>query len=85
MQLHQANGGNAYKIFNWGSGTNTTDAGCQYRIKVVDIVKNPEVGLSMTATDGNDDDAVFDLLGRRVNATPSKGIYIINGTKTLVR
>lgn len=85
VQLHQANGGNAYKIFNWGSGTNTTDAGCQYRIKVVDIVKNPEVGLSMTATDGNDEDAVFDLLGRRVNATPSKGIYIINGTKTLVR
>ncbi|MEE3462658.1 MAG: hypothetical protein VZR00_12410 [Lachnospiraceae bacterium] len=33
----------------------------------------------------NDHDAIFDLQGRRLSATPAKGVYIQNGKKRIVR
>ena len=30
VQFNQTNSGQAYKLYNWGDGTNTTDTGCQY-------------------------------------------------------
>ncbi len=30
VQFNQTNGGQSFKLYNWGSGTNTTDGGCQY-------------------------------------------------------
>lgn len=35
VQFNQTNSGQSYKVYNWGSGTNTTDGGCQY--KFIDI------------------------------------------------
>ncbi len=35
IQFNQANNG-AFKVLNWGGGTNTTDEGCQYRITEVE-------------------------------------------------
>lgn len=35
VQLHQANNSRKYEIINWGSGTNTTDDGCLYKIMPV--------------------------------------------------
>ena len=36
-QFNQTNNGQlGYKVYNWGSGTNTTDTGCKYAIKAVD-------------------------------------------------
>jgi hypothetical protein len=36
-ELNQTNNGNAYKIFNWGDGTNTSDTGCQYKFIATDL------------------------------------------------
>lgn len=36
-QFNQTNSGLGYKIYNWGSGTNTTDDGCQYLIEESDV------------------------------------------------
>ena len=33
----------------------------------------------------NSDGAIFDLQGRRLSATPAKGVYIQNGKKRIVR
>ena len=30
VQFNQTNGGQNFKLYNWGDGTNTTDTGCQY-------------------------------------------------------
>ena len=32
VQFNQTNSGQAYKLYNWGDGTNTTDTGCQYAV-----------------------------------------------------
>ena len=39
VQFNQTNSGQSYKLYNWGSGTNTTDTGCQYAL----IEATPEV------------------------------------------
>ena len=38
-QLNMGNAGQSYKVFNWGSGTNTTDTGCQYAIRLCETVE----------------------------------------------
>ncbi len=39
-QFNQTNNNSlGYKVYNWGSGTNTTDTGCQYLITEVEIVE----------------------------------------------
>ena len=39
VQFNQTNSGLGYKVYNWGSGTNTTDTGCQYLITEVETVE----------------------------------------------
>lgn len=87
VQLHQANGGNGFKIFNWGNGNNTTDAGCQFLARVVEI-ENTNVGVgSVEIAFGkpSSDAAVYDLSGRRVRNSTTKGVYIIDGEKRLMK
>ena len=38
-QLNQGNSGQGYVIFNWGSGTNTTDTGCQFAIRLYETIE----------------------------------------------
>lgn len=87
VQLHQANGGNGYKIFNWGGGTNTTDAGCQFQARVVDVEElETGVGLIPVVPEiFSSDAAVYDLQGRRVRNSAVKGVYVVNGQKRLMR
>ncbi len=40
VQFNQQNNGNFY-LLNWGDGTNTSDAGCQYQVEEVDLVLAP--------------------------------------------
>lgn len=40
---------------------------------------------SVRSRQSNDHDAIFDLQGRRLSATPAKGVYIQNGKKRIVR
>ena len=43
-QFNQTNNNQlGYKVYNWGSGTNTTDTGCQYLITPADVKEEPEV------------------------------------------
>lgn len=75
-----------YKIINCGSGTNTSDAGCQFKVKVVDIENIPssiEAVYSDSISD-SEDVVIYDMLGWRVDNITS-GFYIVNGTKMLVR
>ena len=41
VQFNQTNSGQGFKLYNWGSGTNTTDTGCQYSI--IEIEDQTEV------------------------------------------
>ena len=41
VQFNQTNSGQNYQLYNWGSGTNTTDTGCQFQINEVDIDLSP--------------------------------------------
>ena len=38
VQFNQTNSAQNYKVYNWGSGNNTTDTGCQYLITEADAV-----------------------------------------------
>ena len=42
VQFNQTNSGQGYKLFNWGSGTNTTDTGCQYQVEETGVVEREE-------------------------------------------
>ena len=44
VQFNQTNSGLGYKVYNWGSGTNTTDTGCQYLITEVESGDGEEGG-----------------------------------------
>ena len=42
-QFNQTNNaGLGFKVYNWGGGSNTTDAGCKYRFAVVDLPAEPK-------------------------------------------
>lgn len=85
VQLHQANGGNAFKIFNWGGGNNTTDGGCQFQVRVVDIEETTTGIGATTPAPTAQKAAVYDLQGRRVGKRSTRGIHIVNGRKQLNR
>ena len=54
------------------------------RFNVDGTIGDPESGIHAIEAGATSDDAYFDLSGRRVSQ-PSKGIYIRNGCKTVVR
>lgn len=88
VQLHQTNGGNGYKIFNWGGGANTTDGGCQFQARVVEI-EDVNTGIA-SATELPEEYSlsavpVYDLQGRRIRKAVGGGVYIVNGKKKWVK
>ena len=72
-QFNQTNSAHEYKIFNWGSGTNTTDTGCKYLIEDTEVT---EVGGGETT----DVDYTPSFTGTRTNS--SRGINSITLTST---
>ena len=94
-QMNQTNAGLGYKIYNWGSGTNTTDTGCQFAILEADVTDGIGAIQNSRIINQNGASAVYDIDGRRVSASvggnlqsPSsvlsalpEGIYITNGRK----
>ncbi len=65
VQFNQQNNG-AFNLLNWGSGTNTTDGGCQYQFEEVNFVQAPQPLVSLAQLDGKtypyavEDDALVD-------------------------
>ncbi|MBP5569647.1 MAG: leucine-rich repeat protein [Prevotella sp.] len=47
-------------------------------------VSNSETGLQIIESDSNQSDSIYNLNGQRVN-NPSRGIYIVNGRKVIVK
>ena len=52
VQFNQTNSSLGYKVYNWGSGTNTTDTGCQYLITEVESDGGEEGGEVTPPADG---------------------------------
>lgn len=50
-QMNQTQSGLGYKVYNWGDGTNLSDAGCKYRIEETELPPAPSRPLMSTATD----------------------------------
>ena len=82
MQINQTNfGAQNYPVYNWGSGTNTTDTGCQYAFLLVGEESTPtDITAPLSPTGGT---AVYDLSGRLVS-NPARGLYIVNGQKRAI-
>lgn len=49
-QMNQTQSGLGWKVYNWGSGSNTTDGGCQYAFAFVDSVKVTQSGIENLST-----------------------------------
>lgn len=89
LQLHQAKA--PWRIINWGYGTinpgefRTDDEGCRFSF-LGTVIKNEESAIENieAAPAVNVSNVVYDLQGRRVKS-PARGLYIINGVKTVVR
>lgn len=50
---------------------------------IFDDILNGTTAINTVAAPSRTDSAVYDLLGRRVNSTNAKGIYVINGKKVV--
>ena len=46
VQFNQTNGGQQFKLYNWGSGTNITDTGCKYVVTEVEVKEDGNDGTS---------------------------------------
>ena len=73
-QFNQTNNSTlGYKVYNWGSGTNTTDTGCQYLITDVTESNLPEpfvkMGLASQTYPYALDDALADKIFEKENLT----------------
>ena len=93
VQVNQTNSGLNYKIYNWGSGSNTNDTGCQYAIREVDVtdaipgieeMENGEWKMENTQSSIHNPQSIYDLNGRPV-AAPFRGVFIQRGKKQLLR
>ena len=73
-QFNQTNNSSlGYKVYNWGSGTNTTDTGCQYLITEVETI---EEGGEVTPPAEEDDVTSVEILASKGQYTASNA----NGT-----
>ena len=62
--------------------TSTTEGAATWEIKNFKVVESPEAVNRVNARNGRT--VIFDLNGRRVEKA-ERGVYIINGVKTVVR
>lgn len=83
VQFNQTNPGLGQKLYNWGSGTNLTDTGCQFLIRQVEpLPVDPTSIGGITASTSTT--ASYDLLGRHANEeTPI--VITTDGRKRLRR
>ena len=81
-QLNQTNAGLSYKIYNWGSGTNTSDTGCQFSIDEAEVTDGLQ---HVVAIDKKTINGPYDLQGRPVASFHRPGVIITNGKKYKVK
>ena len=80
-QMNQTKAAQNYQVYNWGSGTNTSDTGCQYAFTLVAEEAGPDA-IGHLSTDGAEAPR-YDLQGRRLPA-PCRGVpYVQKGRKVM--
>ena len=79
-QMNQTNPGLNYQVYNWGSGTNTSDTGCQFAIRMADMTDGV---VPVSAVGVTPSSAVYDLQGRPVASPSAQGLFITEGKKYL--
>lgn len=85
-QLNQTNPSLSYKIYNWGSGTNTSDTGCQFAIREVDITDGIEdVRMWGSEETSQFRHSLYDTQGRLVVDPKRAGLYVTNGKKIIIK
>lgn len=79
VQFNQTNAGLGFKVYNWGGGTNLSDAGCKYVLTATDYA---DEGTGILMPETNDytpkTTEIYDLQGRRLPSLPQRGLYIVN-------
>lgn len=59
--------------------------GKNFTVNSVQIVREVETAISHITTSAKTDNAIYSLDGRKLNAVPQHGLYIMNGKKHVVR
>ena len=85
-QLNQTNPGLNYKIYNWGSGINTSDTGCQFAIREADVTDGiEEVRMWGNEETGKFHHSIYDTQGRLVGVPKHAGLYVTKGKKIIIK
>ena len=76
-QFNQTNSGHNYKVFNWGSGTNTSDTGCKYVFEEVEYT--PE---DLGGNEGSSDNTFYIAAHTKQSdgSYVDRYLYVSNGT-----
>ncbi|MBQ7664153.1 MAG: family 20 glycosylhydrolase [Bacteroidaceae bacterium] len=72
-ELNQTTNEYSYKVFNWGSGTNTSDVGCKYQIVAVESIAT----LIDAIVNGQDTRPTYFSIDGRKMPQPQQGINIV--------
>lgn len=81
VQLNQTTSANSYKIFDWGGGSNKSDAGCQFRFTDITELLNPDSSIKPVSADKKA--TLFDMWGRPVT-NPRHGVYVTSEGKKII-
>ncbi len=99
-QFNQGNAGTAYDINNWGGGSNTTDEGCRYIIRIIE--KELHTGLSnqsklsqrfwiengyLKSDKSLNNISIFSILGKQISPKERlpKGIVLIKNNESVIK
>lgn len=83
-QFNQGNGGKGFRLLNWGSGTNSTDTGCQFLFTPVRMENGVITGVQKAAAALAGTAQWYDLQGRPIVST-SRGILVSEEGQKIVR
>ena len=83
-QFNQGNGGKGFRLLNWGSGTNSTDTGCQFLFTPVRMENGVITGVQKAAAALAGTAQWYDLQGRPIVST-SRGIFVSEEGQKIVR
>ncbi|MDH8701397.1 hypothetical protein M2138_000738 [Dysgonomonadaceae bacterium PH5-43] len=81
VQFNQTNSGLGFKIYNWGNGSNTADAGCQF--VVAEITDSTFIPTTVGINNVDFDEDIFSIVDGSliINGNYNASLYDITGCK----
>ncbi len=80
VEFNQTNAGLGWKVYNWGNGTNTSDAGCQYYFSLANEealkIPTPKVTIVNRTLDGQTPLRIDDTLAQTIFGSNSNSLAI---------